>query len=264
VQLSQAQKCQAATHCMSAAHASAAVAQLVASYCKRARVPAYSISLVSCGELDASVSPTAYPNNYSDHRQQPRQLAALTNLTSVHLSGCGAYCELVETLRQLPRLQLSHGRIQMSFGGTEPRDAPDNSVRLREECPASPGGNLTRWRVTPGGAMHTPPGRARTGSPRRQRTPPACKGTEAPRAPRGDARAQDPRGDLRGPLRGEPAAAQGWHSAARRWGVRIVQRRCRGAAPADAPPPRARVAAIPARRACCAAPRTGHRTGRLI
>jgi hypothetical protein len=29
---------------------------------QRARFPAYSISLASCGELDASASPTAYPN----------------------------------------------------------------------------------------------------------------------------------------------------------------------------------------------------------
>jgi hypothetical protein len=30
---------------------------------QRARIPAYSISLASCGELDASASPTAYPNS---------------------------------------------------------------------------------------------------------------------------------------------------------------------------------------------------------
>jgi hypothetical protein len=38
----------------------------------------------------------------------------------------------------------------MTLGVAEPRDAPNNSMRLREECPASPGGNLTRWRVNLG------------------------------------------------------------------------------------------------------------------
>ncbi len=40
----------------------------------------------------------------SDYRQL-RQLAALTNLTSLRLPDAGPYRELVETLRQLPRLQ---------------------------------------------------------------------------------------------------------------------------------------------------------------
>jgi hypothetical protein len=51
-----------------------------------------------------SLDPVYSDALYSDKRQH-RQLAALTNLTSLHLVGYGPYRELVETLRQLPHLQ---------------------------------------------------------------------------------------------------------------------------------------------------------------
>jgi hypothetical protein len=148
----------------------------------------------------------------------------------------------------------------MTLGVAEPRDAHNNTVRLREECPASPGKPHPVARIWARGQVHAEPGRPRTGSPRRQRTPPACNITKASRPPERAKRGRRPRArSAGGSARPAPRGACRSTGVAQRGApvyrrgtcaMGIARSRCRCAAPADAPPPRARVAAIPARRAC--------------
>ncbi len=149
----------------------------------------------------------------------------------------------------------------MTLGVAEPRDAPNNSMRLRKECPASPGGNLTRWRVNLGaGSGACRAGAASSWQPAATAHPARVQHNEiiATAGARGarEATARKIRGGIcaarsAGSLpqhRGCTARRAGLPPRHVRDGHRAQPLPLRGARRCAAA--RARVAAIPARRAC--------------
>ncbi len=134
MQLSQAQKCQAATHCMSAAHASAAVAQLVASSTAAA---AWRMPLQCCSRAGEPAAPAGSPVQQCLKLQSPLFCQGRRGAVH-HLAGLD---RPETTARQEPQRVIPHRRLWRSARTGAARRkacagcAPISSFRL----------GFTRW-----------------------------------------------------------------------------------------------------------------------